>query len=101
MEKKLEIESEASSPERVFAEGVGDAIRAARKILVWTQADLAERAGLSSNYVARIERGEVSPSLWVAHRLARAMNTSLDALLTPREVAPPLVDTKLARKYAV
>jgi DNA-binding XRE family transcriptional regulator len=92
--------AQAEDAERLFAEGIGDAIRASRKVLGWTQADLAERAGLSPNYVARIERGEVSPSLWVTHRIASAMSTTLDALVVPQKTAPPLVRTKIARKFA-
>lgn len=63
----------------------------------WTQAELAEHASLSSNYVARLERGELGASLWVAHRIARALGTSLDALLANQPVAPALVRTKFAR----
>jgi transcriptional regulator with XRE-family HTH domain len=46
----------------------------------WTQVELAQAAGLSSNYVARLERGEVGPSLFVAQRLCEALDTDLDTL---------------------
>ncbi len=88
----------ASDREDEFHADVGAAVRAARKVRTWTQVELAERAGLSSNYLACLERGEVGLSLWVAHRLARALGTSLDALLvTTTKEAPPLARTKFAK----
>jgi transcriptional regulator with XRE-family HTH domain len=46
----------------------------------WTQVQLADAAGLSSNYVARLERGELGASLYVALRLAEALGISLNGL---------------------
>jgi len=63
-----------------FTQAVGEAIRAARMERGWTQVELAESAGLSSNYVARLERGEVGPSLFVAQRICEALEMELDAL---------------------
>lgn len=96
MQKKPQ-DAEAEAELKVFTERVGDAIRAARRVREWTQAELAERASLSSNYVARLERGELGASLWVAHRLARALGTSIDALLQSEKAAPALARTKFAR----
>lgn len=73
--------------EAQFALAVGDAIRRARQQLGFTQADLAERAGLSANYVARLERGELGASLWVATRLAEALETPIESLVSGK-VAP-------------
>lgn len=47
--------------------------------------ELAEAAGLSSNYVARLERGELGPSLFVACKLAEAFGLNVDALVGPAE----------------
>ena len=66
-----------------FTHAVGEAIRRARQERGWTQVELAEAAGLSSNYVARLERGEVGPSLFVAQKLCEALDTDLDALTAP------------------
>ena len=66
-----------------FTAAVGEAIRRARQERGWTQVELAEKAGLSSNYVARLERGEVGPSLFVAQKLCEALDTDLDALTAP------------------
>lgn len=62
---------------------VGEAIRRGRQEHGWTQAFLAEQAGLSPNYIARLERGELGPSLFVANRICDALGMELDALVTP------------------
>lgn len=62
---------------------VGRAIRRARHDHGWTQVELAERAGLSSNYVARLERGELGPSLRVALRICEAVGVGLSDLVEP------------------
>jgi ribosome-binding protein aMBF1 (putative translation factor) len=95
--KKAQPEPESNAEMRAFSERVGEAIRAARHVRAWTQAELAEQAALSSNYVARLERGELGASLWVAHRLAQALGTTIDALLANAKTAPPLARTKFAR----
>ena len=76
--------------QRMFAVSVGDALRKARLAHTWTQAQLAEAARLSANYVARLERGELGPSFFVANRLAGALGVEVAALLDVHEVAPPL-----------
>ena len=76
--------------QRLFAVSVGDALRKARLAHAWTQAQLAEAARLSANYVARLERGELGPSFFVANRLADALGIEVAALLDVRDVAPPV-----------
>jgi len=48
-------------------------------------------AGLSPNYVARLERGELGPSLFVANQLCEALGIDVDALLRP---AAPMRTTR-------
>lgn len=55
-------------------------IREARGL---TQAQLAAAAGLHVNQVALMERGERSPSLEVAGRVADALTVPVDALRQP------------------
>ena len=76
--------------QRLFAVSVGDALRKARLARTWTQAQLAEAAHLSANYVARLERGELGPSFFVANRLADALGIEVAALLDVHDVAPPI-----------
>jgi putative transcriptional regulator len=63
-----------------FAAVVGDGVRRRRQAIGWTQVELAEAADLSPNYVARLERGELGPSFFVAHRLARSLGTHVGDL---------------------
>ena len=46
------------------------------------QEDLAERSGLSANYVGRVERGEKSPSLEPFIGIIKALGVSADMVLT-------------------
>jgi transcriptional regulator with XRE-family HTH domain len=55
------------------AEIFGAAVRRVRKQLVWTQEDLADRAGLTTTYVGQVERGDKVPSLTVVLKLAGAL----------------------------
>lgn len=73
--------TEAQAEHRAFNATVGEAIRRSRQEHGWTQAFLAEQAGLSPNYVARLERGELGPSLFVASRLCEALGIEVDALV--------------------
>ena len=73
----------AQDEHRSFNVMVGEAIRKARQEHGWTQAVLAENAGLSPNYIARLERGELGPLLFVASRICEALEMELDGLIGP------------------
>jgi len=77
-----------------FASNVGERIRVARQQKGWTQVELAEAAGLSSNYVARLERGELGASLFVAMKIAEALGVTLDVLVQAQPPAPARTTTK-------
>lgn len=47
----------------------------------FSQEDLAEKAGISRSMLSKIERDEVSPTIAVANKIARALNTSVSSLL--------------------
>ncbi len=54
----------------------------------WTQADLAERAGIAVEVCGRLERGNVLPRADTLVRLAAALGVTTDALLglaSPKE----------------
>lgn len=53
-------------------------LRAEREM---SQADLAEKAGLSREYIARLETGHHDPSLSVLVKLAKALKVKLAELL--------------------
>ncbi len=46
----------------------------------WTQADLAERAGVSRQTINAIEKGKFDPSLPLALRLARLFNLTIEEI---------------------
>jgi ribosome-binding protein aMBF1 (putative translation factor) len=75
--------SDEQDEHRSFNVTVGEAIRRSRQEHGWTQAFLAEQAGLSPNYIARLERGELGPSLFVANRICSALTIELEVLVTP------------------
>jgi transcriptional regulator with XRE-family HTH domain len=77
---------------RAFAAAVGESVRRARQARGWTQVQLAEAAGLSPNYVARLERGELGPSFFVANQLCETLDINVNELLHP--VAPPARTTR-------
>jgi ribosome-binding protein aMBF1 (putative translation factor) len=77
-----------------FNTSVGEAIRRIRQEHGWTQAFLADQAGLSANYIARLERGELGPSLFVAHRICEALQIDLVALVGPSGNATRRTGTK-------
>ena len=90
--------SDEQDEHRSFNVTVGEAIRRARQEHGWTQAHLAEQAGLSPNYIARLERGELGPSLFVANRICGALTMELEVLVTPVSGAAPTVARRTTTK---
>ena len=61
---------------------LGEKIHLLRRRLRWTQKQLGERAQMSANTIARLERGEIQdPGGQILLRLARVLETSTDFLL--------------------
>jgi putative transcriptional regulator len=48
----------------------------------WTQADLAQRVGVSRQSINAIETGKFDPSLPIAFRLARLFNLAIEDIFT-------------------
>jgi transcriptional regulator with XRE-family HTH domain len=55
---------------------LGDELRAARLAAGWSQEALAERAGISRNYVSLLELGRKSPTVDVLLAICRALDIS-------------------------
>lgn len=55
-------------------------LREARTLRGWTQADLAERIGVTRKTVNTVENGVFVPSTVLALKLARALETTVEAL---------------------
>jgi XRE family transcriptional regulator, regulator of sulfur utilization len=60
---------------------VGGRIRALRDAMGLSLRDLAERSGVSAPMLSQVERGETSPTLAVAARIAAGLDLSLSQLL--------------------
>jgi transcriptional regulator with XRE-family HTH domain len=66
---------------------LGAAVREMREARGWTQARLAEAAGLTQPAVARFEAGGTVPTLQVLERLAKALDAKLVVQLAPASSA--------------
>jgi putative transcriptional regulator len=62
---------------------VNNKLRVLRAERGWTQADLADRAGVSRQTINVIESGKYDPSLPLAFRLAEVFGTSIEAVFFP------------------
>ncbi|WP_269810148.1 helix-turn-helix domain-containing protein [Kineosporia rhizophila] len=69
--------------------GLGDAVAQVRQVLGFTQAQLAERAGLSQGYVSRIEGGVLELTEPYLSQIAEAMWCPIDLLTDPGVVLSP------------
>src|SRR5436309_9162357 len=60
---------------------VGSRIRALREGMGYSLRDLADRSGVSAPMLSQVERGETSPTLQVAARIADGLELRLSQLL--------------------
>src|SRR5215210_3316611 len=60
---------------------VGARIRSLREAMGYSLRDLAERSGVSAPMLSQVERGETSPTLAVAGKIASGLELSLSQLL--------------------
>ena len=63
-------------------ESIGKRVKASRIQQKMTQAELAERTGMSDVYISRIETGVRSPSLSSLLKIVIVLNVSLDSLVS-------------------
>jgi transcriptional regulator with XRE-family HTH domain len=66
---------------RADVEAVGSRVRALREAMGLSLRDLAERSGVSAPMLSQVERGETSPTLAVAGRVAAGLDLTLSQLL--------------------
>lgn len=83
--------------------GVGERIKQRRLEIGWTQDHLCQKAGISKGFLSDLENDKRSVSAENLLEIARAMNVSLDYLMTgkasqkkPSEVAIPASLAKFA-----
>jgi transcriptional regulator with XRE-family HTH domain len=60
---------------------IGPRVKALREAMDLSLRDLAERSGVSAPMLSQVERGETSPTLAVAHRIAAGLELRLSQLL--------------------
>ncbi|MEA2270855.1 MAG: hypothetical protein QOC64_3465 [Solirubrobacteraceae bacterium] len=60
---------------------IGPRVRALREAMDLSLRDLAERSGVSAPMLSQVERGETSPTLSVANRIAAGLDLRLSQLL--------------------
>ena len=72
-------QAENATPAAVRA--VGGRIRALREAMGLSLRDLAERSGVSAPMLSQVERGETSPTLAVAEKIATGLELTLSQLL--------------------
>jgi XRE family transcriptional regulator, regulator of sulfur utilization len=77
----------------VGTEALGARVRALREAMELSLRDLAERSGVSAPMLSQVERGETSPTLAVAARIAAGLELTLSQLLRLDE-EPHLVITR-------
>lgn len=65
---------------------LGEAIARKRKKLGLTQGALSIEAGLSRSYIADVETGRYTPSLNSSCKIAKALKTDLNFLLSMTEI---------------
>jgi putative transcriptional regulator len=63
-----------------MAERLGNNLRVARIAAEWTQAELAERVGVSRKTINTVENGVFVPSTVLTLKLARALLLEVEAL---------------------
>jgi putative transcriptional regulator len=68
-----------------LGEELANRLRAQRDAKGWTQADVAERIGVSRKTINTIENGIFTPSTVIALKLARAFKLRVEDLFSLRE----------------
>ena len=59
---------------------VGERVRAARTRLGWSRQTLEDRSSISAVAIKKLENGDTSPECFTLGEIARALQTSIDAL---------------------
>ena len=79
---------------------IGKNIRKYRLMKKYRQEDLAERAGLTTNYIGMVERGEKIPSLETFIKILNALEVSSDMVLAVLDTGYTVKNSILNEKLA-
>ena len=74
----------------------GEKIKSIRTLNGITQAQLAEKSQISTNFLGQIERGERIPSLKTAVNIAKSLNASIDGLVYEDELSDNVIISELS-----
>jgi transcriptional regulator with XRE-family HTH domain len=66
-------------------QGFGHSVRSLLESQGWSQEYLAEKADLNRSYLGEVERGQVTPSLSTAEKIALALGVNLSDLIASSE----------------
>jgi XRE family transcriptional regulator, regulator of sulfur utilization len=81
MSSAIETRSSVTTESEPRAPAVGRRVRALRDAMGLSLRDLAERSGVSAPMLSQVERGETSPTLAVATKIAAGLDLTLSQLL--------------------
>ncbi len=70
-----------------------------RKQRGWSQPELAKKIGTSGAIIGRYERGEMTPSIEVAHKLADTFAVTLDSLVADRDTPNILQNQEMLDRW--
>lgn len=77
----------------------GNRLLTLRKQRGWAQPELGKQVGTSGAIIGRYERGEITPSIEVAKKLADAFGVTLDYLVGDKEVPNILQDQAMLVRW--
>ena len=92
------IETTPRRARRRSAAELGPRVRALRDAMGLSLRDLAARSGVSAPMLSQVERGETSPTLTVAERIAAGLELTLSQLLRLDEGAHVVVSRAAGRR---
>jgi transcriptional regulator with XRE-family HTH domain len=74
-------------------------LQALRKEKDWSQPELGKKVGTSGAIIGRYERAEITPSIEVARKLAKALDVTLDYLLSEEQLPYALQDKRMLERW--
>ncbi len=78
---RLALAMRKSKANKLFDKKFGDYIKKKRIVKGWSQSELASRVDNNFQNISRLERGEITPTLFWCYKLADALEIELHELL--------------------
>jgi len=92
------VATKSSDPPDAATSAVGGRVKVLREAMGFSLRDLAERSGVSAPMLSQVERGETSPTLAVAEKIAAGLELTLSQLLRLDEGEHVSVSRAAARR---